>query len=263
MNKKLVVVGLLMAAGVAGVVYGVGGSSRGAIPGIIGGCCLGAGAGLLREVMMSKRNRRVVRTDVLPEPLVCGRVLYEATVENPLAEWKSFDRYQRAEDVRVVDGWMQFSNPVRSSDEWDYIYLDAERYGFRDCSWSLRFRRHTTFREYAFNFRYQDFDNRYRYRFEDDKIFFDKKVAGVWTNNIASCPFPMISGQWYDLRIDAARSLSRCYVDGELRMENVDTDLEWGSVCIILWEDDGETPISAEIGVSVVRELETVCEKGR
>lgn len=256
MKKKSLVFVVLIVVGITLVVHGLSRNSGGVIPGVAGGCCLGAAAFLLGEAMRRRGGRHVVRIDVLPEPLVHGPVLYEATVENPLAEWKSFERYQRAEDVRVVEGCMQFSNPVRSSDEWDYVYLDPERYGFRDCSWVLKFRRHTTFREYAFNFRYQDFDNRYRYRFEDDKIFFDKKVSGVWTNNIASCPFPMILGQWYDLRIDAAASLSRCYVDGELRMENVDTDLEWGSVCIILWEDDGETPISAEIGISVVRELE-------
>ncbi len=254
--KKKLGLGVVMAVGVAGIVYGLVGDPGSEVFGVIGGFCTGASASMLREVVARRGNRIVVRTDVLPEPLVCGRVLYEATAENPLAEWESFERYQRAEDVRVVEGCMKFSNPVRSSDEWDYIYLDPERYRFQDCSWALRFRRHTTFREYAFNYRYQDFDNRYRYRFEDNKIFFDKKVAGIWTNNIASCPFPMALGQWYELRIDAAGSLSRCYVDGELRMENVDTDLEWGSVCIILWEDDGETPISAEVGVSVVRELE-------
>jgi len=252
-RKKTVFLGLGIVGGALGACAAVK-DSVAAVGGAVFGCAA-AVVGLTWWFGKKSRGRRTVRVDELPEPLTVGKVLYEAEGEDPVLDWTQFERYQNPNDLSVADGCMVFRNPVRSDDEWDYVYLDPVRYSFRDCAWTVKFRRNTTFREYAFNFRYQDFDNRYRYRFEDDKIFFDKKVAGVWTNNIASCPFAMMIGEWYDLRIDVAKSLCRCYVNGELRMENTDTDLDWGSICIILWEDDGETPIAAEIGASQVREL--------
>lgn len=255
MTKKQVAVSILAVVGVSLGIWGALRDLGAAAAGWVGGACVGAGAGLVFRATGRKRGHGVVRVDGMPEPLTTGKVVYEARGGDPLFDWKQFGQYQKPEDLRVVDGYVAFSTPVRSRDDWDYVYLDPARYGFRGCAWSLKFRRNTTFREYAFNFRYQDFDNRYRYRFEDDKIFFDKKVSGIWTNNIASCPFPMKLGEWYDLRIDVVKSLCRCYVNGELRMENTDTDLDWGSVCIILWEDDGETPISADVSKSEVFEI--------
>ncbi len=47
----------------------------------------------------------------------------------------------------------------------------------------------------------------------------------------------------------------RCYVDGVLKLENVDTDIATGTIAIILWEDDGQTNIEAEVSNNVVHRL--------
>lgn len=195
------------------------------------------------------------RIDTLPEPLAVHQCLFQTDLTDPLAGWIQHDQYQDASELTCNKGVLRFVTPAHTADEWDYLHLDVAKYPWRNYSWRLKIKRETAFREFAFNFRYQDFDNRYRYRFEAGKIFFDKKVRGEWTNNIASCPFSMKLGQWYDLRIDVCASLCRCYVDDHLWLENTDADLGWGTICVILWEDDGRTDMVAEVGPMVVHEI--------
>jgi hypothetical protein len=134
------------------------------------------------------------------------------------------------------------------------VYLDPKEYAWADYSWQTKFRRMTPFQEYAFNFRYVDFDNRYRYRFEDDLLFFDSKIGGKWRAH-ARMPFPMAMGAWYDLRIDTRKDRHRCYANGMLMMENRHPTIRSGSISIILWEIDGATDAVAEVGPSIVRRL--------
>jgi hypothetical protein len=209
------------------------------------------------EQIRSSLGRIPPRTEYLSEPLVPGEIIYKTDETAPLKDWIHHETYQRPTHVSVVGSSLRFVTPPQTTDEWNYIFLNPTVYRWKDFSWNLKFRRETIFREYAFNFRYQGFDDRYRYRFEDDKIFFDKKVRGNWVNNIASTAFPVKLGRWYDLRIDAYQTLFRCYVDGRLWLENSDTDLADGSISLILWEDDGLTEIVAEIGPSVVRHLKS------
>jgi hypothetical protein len=190
----------------------------------------------------------ICRTDALTEPLALGHLLFQSDRADPVAQWKLHEEYQIREEITAHDGTLRFSTPAETADEWAYVYLDPRDYPWKDFSWQFKVKRETRFREFAFNFRYQDFDNRYRYRFEDDKLYFDKKVRGEWYNNISSILFPMPLGQWHQVRIDVCASLFRCYVDSRLLLENVDTDLATGSICVILWEDDGRTPILAEVG---------------
>ena len=170
-------------------------------------------------------------------------------------EWLFMSPYQDKKDLTFNQTHILFNTLAETKDEWDYIYLDARKYQWKNYSWHFSMIRFTEFREFAFNFRNQDFDNRYRYRFEEDKIFFDKKVDGMWTNNIASTPFKMKLSQPYHVKIDSYGSLFRCWVDGTLMLENVDTDIEKGSISIILWEDDGKTNIKADVYDNRVVEL--------
>ena len=228
-----------------------------AIACFIAACGVTTAAGYLihGELIKAISSKIPPRTEYLSEPLILGELIYKTDGAAPLKDWMKHETYQKPTQISVVGDSLRFVNPPQTVDEWDYIFLNPERYRWADFSWNLKFRRETRFREFAFNFRYQDFDNRYRYRFEDDKIFFDKKVRGNWFNNIASVPFPVQMGRWYDLRIDAYATHFRCYVDGRLCLENSDTDLADGSISLILWEDDGRTEIIAEIGPSAVYEL--------
>lgn len=191
--------------------------------------------------------RQPARVEYLEEPLDTGQLLYSADIADPLRDWERYGQYQQEKDITVNGNCIRFKTQDLSGDDWDYIFLDPATYSWKNISWELDFCRKSSFREYAFNFRYVDFDNRYRFRFEDDKLFFDKKVKGDWVNNISSVPFGLINDVWYKLRIDSYKSLFRCYVNGVLIMEASDTDISEGAICIILWEDDACTPIDAEI----------------
>lgn len=196
-----------------------------------------------------KPSERIV---FLPLNLVESKVLFNDTNGK---EWLLMTPYQDKKDLTFTQAHILFKTLAQTKDEWDYIYLDTSKYQWKNYSWHFNMIRFTGFREFAFNFRNQDFDNRYRYRFEEDKIFFDKKVKGMWINNIASTPFQMNLKQSYQVKIDSYESLFRCWVDGKLMLENVDTDIKKGSISIILWEDNGKTDIDASVYNNRVYEL--------
>lgn len=169
--------------------------------------------------------------------------------------WVLDEVYQSKSNIHFDHSKIYFKNLKVTNDDWDYISIDPELQNWVNYTWEFDIKRMTHFREFAFNFRNLDFDNRYRYRFEDNKIFFDKKVTGQWINNIASIVFPFELGKYYHVRIDVIDSIMRCYVDGVLKLENVDTDIASGTIAIILWEDDGKTPIEAEVSNKSVYRL--------
>ncbi len=171
-------------------------------------------------------------------------------------DWKEYVEYNDMKEVSIGNKAIKFFIKAETCDEWAYLYLDPKKYAWRNYSWNFSLIRSTCFREFAFNFRYQDFDNRYRYRFEDDYLFFDKKVKGIWYNNISSIPYQIDMEIKYKVQIECFESLMRCYVNGKLCLENVDTDLDKGSISIILWEDDGCTDAVAEVADIEVFSLE-------
>jgi hypothetical protein len=183
-----------------------------------------------------------------------GEVLFRSDAEHPEKQWEYHAQYQDPAELTFAGGNMNFRVRAATKDEWAYIYLDPTKWSWDDYSWQTAFRRMTPFQEYAFNFRYVDFDNRYRYRFEDDLLFFDSKIRGQWRCH-GRMVFPMAMGAWYDLRIDTRGDRHRCYVNGMLMMENRQGAIGRGSISIILWEIDGVTDCVAEVGPSVVRRL--------
>ena len=164
----------------------------------------------------------------------------------PLGKWKLHRLYQKEPQICFESSSITWDIPPAPTETWGYIYQEPKNFP-ANYAWGLRFRKDTDFREFAFNFRYQDFDNRLRYRFEAQRLFFDKKILGFWFNNIASVSFPLELGRWYELRIENFRTFSRISVDNLPLMENVEADLTGGSICIIVWEDNGRTPIKARV----------------
>jgi len=178
----------------------------------------------------------------------------ELFISHGSGEWNLHQRYQEPHEVFFDGPTIKFSVVARTKDEWAYVFLDPAHYKWDNYCWEARIRRETDFREFAFNFRYNDFGNRYRYRFEKGRLYFDKKVRAVWTNNIAAVPFHMDLGRSYDLRIWVWQSIFRCCVDGSMILENRDHDLPRGSICVVLWEDDARTNMVASVdGVRVTK----------
>lgn len=169
--------------------------------------------------------------------------------------WMLDDIYQSKKNISFNGSTIHFKHSEVTNDDWDYISIDPNKHNWVNYDWEFDIKRMTEFREFAFNFRNLDFDNRYRYRFEDNKIFFDKKVRGQWINNIASIDYPLTLNKSYHVKIEVIDSIMRCYVDGDLMLENVDTDIASGTIAIILWEDDSKTPIEAEVSKNIVHAL--------
>lgn len=183
-----------------------------------------------------------------------GDVLFRGDAADAHKEWLEHPQYQDPSELHYDTGVMHFDVKATTADEWAYVYLDPGKYNWTNYSWQMKFRRMTKFQEYAFNFRYVDFDNRYRYRFEDDLLFFDSKIRAKWKCH-RRIPFPMALGAWYDLRIDTRDDRHRCYVNGMLMMENLNGALRGGSISIILWEIDNLTDCVADVGPATVRRL--------
>ena len=159
----------------------------------------------------------------------------------------------------LKDGTIHFDVKTETKDEWAYLYLDPEKNAWADYRWKLRIRRDSQFREFQLGFRYQDFYNRYRYRFEDDHIYFDKVVKGRFYNEFGSVPFHMELGVWYDVEIHVYKNNFKCYVNDSLFLNDFDFSMNFqlGSIAIILWEKNGVTDIKAAVGPIRVSRLVT------
>lgn len=157
----------------------------------------------------------------------------------------------------LEDGTMRFDGKTETMDEWICLYLDPQKYQWDNYSWKFSIQRDTYFREFQFAFRYQDFYNRYRFRFENDYIYFDKHIKGVFYSGLNSVPFHMDLRVPYDVRIDAYGNNFRCYISGTLMMNEFDFDntLPIGSIAIILWEKNGVTDMKAAVGPMCVYQL--------
>ncbi|WP_446363515.1 hypothetical protein [Coleofasciculus chthonoplastes] len=211
----------------------------------------------LQKFRLSKNSiqKRRINYMYMPEDIHLHNIVFENKELTDWQQWLFHEKFQNPSEISFKEETIQFNVKTETQDEWAYIFLDPTKYRWRDVSWKLSIRRDTPFREFAFNFRYQDFDNRYRYRFENNFIYFDKKIRGIWYNNIASVRFPMSLEIWHDLQIDAYGTVFRCYVDGILRMENSDIELTYGSIAIILWETDGVTDMVAKVSSLSVQEI--------
>lgn len=155
------------------------------------------------------------------------------------------------------DGSIFFEGTDQKADKWFYLFLDPKRYNWRNYSWEFIIECDSCFTELQFGFRYHDFYNRYRYRFEGGYIYFDKVVKGGFLNALSSRLFAIENGQTYRVRIDVCGNNFRCFVDGCLILNDYDFDnlFEIGSIAIILWERDGDAVIRAKFGPMSVRKL--------
>lgn len=164
-------------------------------------------------------------------------------------------------EVRFLEnGTIEFDGKTKSSEEWLYLYLHPERFQWDNYRMTFRFKRKTDFRELQFGFRYRDFYNRYRYRFENGSLFFDKVINGRFFNGLSATPFPMELGRFYKITIDACENRFRCYVDDRLVSTDFDFshDFPEGSIAIILWENDSRTNIEGTLDSLQVFKLEKI-----
>lgn len=141
-----------------------------------------------------------------------------------------------------------FDAPV-CPQNWLYLNLDPSDHPWVDYRWCFTVRRLTDFRELQFAFRYRDFYNRYRYRFEDGCLHFDIVHRGTFYNSLSRVECQLDVDQWYRVEIEVVGNVFSCRVGGRLVSRDCDPTARFrsGPIAVILWEDDGITPIGAQI----------------
>lgn len=161
------------------------------------------------------------------------------------------------EEVRIWPDGLIAIDGTAGPDKWYYLNLDPRACPWTDYSWKLQVRCLSEFKELQLAFRYQDFYNRYRYRFQDGKLAFDMVVNGQFRADLSVCTRPLELGRAYDVEIRALGNRFECWVDGQLMSRDYDPENRFptGPIAVILWEDDGATAIRAELALQEVAGL--------
>jgi len=142
---------------------------------------------------------------------------------------------------------------------WLYLHLDPSDHPWADYRWCFTVRRLSDFRELQFAFRYRDFYNRYRYRFEDGFLHFDIVHRGTFYNSLSRVVCPLDVDEWYRVEIEVVGNVFSCRVGGRLVSLDCDPTARFrqGPIAVILWEDDGITPIRAQVREMSVHALDS------
>jgi len=159
--------------------------------------------------------------------------------------------------LSILSDMMRVDVSANGQDRWVYCYLAPESFMWRDFRWRFKVCRLSGFRELQFGFRYRDFYNRYRFRHEEDSFHFDVVQNGMFFNSLVSRPFVMDLQRSYTIDIEARGWVLRLWVDRKLVLQYFDGQRRFreGSIAIILWEDNGCTPIQADLSEMQVEDL--------
>jgi hypothetical protein len=146
---------------------------------------------------------------------------------------------------------------TKTNDEWIYLNLDPLEFIWDNYRWKFKFNLKTHFHELQFGFRYKDFYNRYRFRFQDGNVFFDEVSNGYFFNEIETKKFELELDRWYTIIIDVFKNTFYLTVDGKkiFSIKDLKNTFESGSIAIILWEKDGKTDIAIDIDKITVNKL--------
>ena len=153
-------------------------------------------------------------------------------------------------------GAIHVDRPPPGQQNWVWLHLPPRRHVWRDYRWRLTVTRHTEFRELQLAMRYVDFFNRYRFRYEDGAWHFDIVSRGRFENSRLRTPFEMKPGRDYALQIIVRGNRFVLIVDGRTLLDAVDPidRFGYGPVAVIFWEDDGQTPIRADVTQQTITE---------
>lgn len=154
-------------------------------------------------------------------------------------------------------GNLNVNHLATGEDKWVYFYLKPDEHIWRNFEWSFYVKRMSNFRELQFGFRYRDFYNRYRFRHENGRLFFDKVLNGQFQNNIRNKKFVMELNKEYEFKIISFDYYFALLIDGHTYLEAFDFEKSFkeGSIALILWEDNGKIPIHATIRGQQVHEI--------
>lgn len=135
-----------------------------------------------------------------------------------------------------------------TNDEWIYLYLDYSKYNWLDYSCQFTIEFETSFKEFQVDFRHIDLFNRYRYRFQDAKLFFDIVHRGEFISSLSETDFDLKNNVSYDIEIKVMGDIFQIWIDGCLMSTDFGGNkIRSGPVAIIFWEDNGKSNIKAKM----------------
>lgn len=145
-----------------------------------------------------------------------------------------------------------------SEDRWVYLNLDPAKFNWSNYRWKFRMRLKSRFLELQFGIRYHDFYNRYRFRFWEDRLFFDEVYKGHFFNSLESVDSLLELNRWYDVHIDAYEKSFMMYVDDAMLLKATDmyNRFKTGSIALILWERNRSNEIAFDIEDIRVEQLQ-------
>lgn len=161
-----------------------------------------------------------------------------------------------SEVVLEDNGTIKINGKTKSNDEWIFLYLNKVKYNWVNYSFKFSIKFQTVFKEFQIDFRYSDFYNRYRYRFQDGYLYFDIIYKAEFIASLSSMRFPLEVNREYSFEVKVMGDIFQFWADGVLVSTDYGRDnIEKGAVAIILWEDDGLTDMKVEISSLMANEL--------
>ena len=159
---------------------------------------------------------------------------------------------RQSPDGRLVcdaAGGIRVDAAARAGQHWHWLHLPAEQHVWRDYVWELTVARGSDFRELQLAFRYVDFFNRYRFRYEAGAFHFDVVHRGRFENSRLRAAFDWPAGRSLSLEIVVRGERFVLKVDGRTLLDAGDAAgrFAYGPVGVIFWEDDGVTPIRVDV----------------
>lgn len=176
--------------------------------------------------------------------------------------WNYRDRLMKGEDIELKDVRQAMSHEVvidkngiidiecksTTNDEWIYLYLDFIENNWINYSVQFSIEFETIFKEFQVDFRHVDLFNRYRYRFQAGKLYFDIIYKGEFISSLSEVDFDLKTKVNYDIEIKIMGDSFQIWIDNCL----VSTDfggnrIKTGPIAIIFWEDNGISNIEAKM----------------
>lgn len=152
---------------------------------------------------------------------------------------------------------LTINSDENKADRWVYLHLTVNEHYWRNYKWSFEISRSTDFKELQFGFRYQDFYNRYRFRYQNNAFHYDIVLNGNFYNSISRCPFKIKKGNKYQIDIVVFDNRFILKVNDKVLLDEYDfmNHFSHGPCAIILWEEEREPSIKSEIKNMNVVEL--------
>lgn len=229
-----------------------------------------------------KKKRNVVLKEFLNRNWVYGSLLidkdsinsnwlfHDESWDHIINRWDYRARLMSGESISLIDVPQNISEEVvlkgediveincknSSPDEWIYLYLNYLKNKWTNYSLKFSINFGTLFKEFQVDFRHVDLFNRYRYRFQDGKIYFDIVYKGEFISSLNEVTFRLKTNIDYQIEVKVMDDVFQIWINDELISTDFGNEkLDSGPIAIILWEDNGKNDMNVKMHSFSFREL--------